>query len=555
MKKQLILCLVITVLSGWEFVIAGEKEELILKQQPENMEREAQFPQSRLQVLQDGSKAPEIVPTQPIVVKGFRFEGNESIPSADLQTILAKYIDQPCDLEKLQEAADLLTQEYARRGLNFAKAYLPAQDITGGIVKIVLVEGRLGEIQVEGNRNYSSEFIRRFLKRAADGSVLTSKNLERGLLILNSEFTDLNVSAELKQGKEPGTVGVRALVKDSFPVHLRLFANNYGSEFVSRYRFGAQAEWTNAIIPGALLSAGGVFGEKPDHLAYGTGGYLVPVNAIGTKVGVNFSYGKSEVGKEFAELGIWNKMLTSGVFVTHPLIKSRTGSLSGELGFRYSDVKYYLLEDYLSSRDKIRLVYAEMRGDHVAWRGKSFASFNITQGLGSLLGGTKSDDPYASRIGADNKFTRLTLMFARQQPLNDTFALLGSLSGQWSSDSLLASEEWQVGGIDSVRGYAPGEAAGDHGYKGSLEFSAAPLKTKEILRLSTFIDHGVAYRKRTLLGQSDSASLTGAGFGVSSHIDFYVPIDIRMDIGWPISPRNNSLNEDPVLYFSVIVRF
>ena len=487
-----------------------------------------------------------------LMVKGFNITGNNSIPSAELQIILAKYINQSCDLEKLREAADQVTEEYHRRGLNFAKAYVPAQEIENGIIKITVVESKVGEIQVEGNKNYSANFIRRFLK-GETGAALTGERLERGLLILNTEFTDLKVSAALEPGKEPGAVGIRAKVEDSVPLHLTLFTNNYGSEYVGRYRFGAQIEWVNALIPGALFTASGQIGDKPDYMSFENAMYLIPVNSMGTKVGLTGAYGSFTVGRDFADLGINNNMLSGGIFVTHPFVKTRTFNFSGELGFRSTDAKFYLMKE-VSSYDKIRVAYLEGRGDHIIWGGKSFASLNVTQGLGGFMGGTSGNDPFASRPGADNEFTRVTLNIARQQPMGDIFSALVRLSGQLSSDSLLAGEEWQIGGIDTVRGYGPGEASGDHGYRGSLEFRAAPFNNKDILQLATFLDHGGAYRRQVMIGSKNITELTGAGFGLYSRLIYFVPVDIRLDVGWPLKPGQNYPNENPVYYFSVSTR-
>lgn len=489
-----------------------------------------------------------------LLVKDFRFSGNNSVSGAELKQLLAGYLDQPCDLKQLREAADRVSDEYRRRGLDFTKAYVPAQAIRDGVVEIVVVEGRVGEIKVEGNRNYSGEFIQGFLRESlADGAV-SSEGLERGLLLLNSEFTDLRVTANLERSQIPGAVDLRAKVEDSSPLHLSLSANNFGSEFVSRHRFGAQIDWTNALISGALLSLGGMVGEKPDNLAYGTGAYVAPVNALGTKVGINGAYGNFTVGSDFADLGIHNKEVGGGIFVSHPFIEKRALVVLSELGFRSRDAKFYLL-DQLTSHDKVRLVYGELRGSHQFWGGKSLFSFNLSQGLGDWLGGTDDDDPMASRFEADNLFTRITPSYTRLQPLNETFSVIARLAGQWSSDSLLASEEWQVGGADSVRGYSPGEAAGDLGYRATLEFRVAPLEKKEMLQLGAFIDHGAASRREVLPGGDKNEAITGAGLGCYSYLKYYVPVSLRLEVGWPLKPSTNSLDEDPVFYFSLTTRY
>lgn len=501
------------------------------------------------------SAAPATEPAgNTVLVKSFRITGNSSITSDELQAVVAPFLNQSCTLKMLRAVADRISAEYRRRGFDLAKAYIPAQEIKEGLVTIAVIEGRLGEIQLEGNTNYSDDFIRGYLTEAMSDTAATSAKLERGLLILNTEFPDLRVTADLQPGKEPGTVAVLAKVEDSAPFHFTLTTNNYGSDYVSRYRFGAEVDWTNALISGAVLSLGGIVGDNPDDLAYGNLSYVFPVNSLGTKVGVKGSYGDFTVGQDLAELGIQGEDTGGALFVSHPFVKTRSFSLVGELGFQVSDSKYYLL-DHLMSHDKVRSLYAEARGDHTFWGGKSYFSLNVAQGLGGFLDGTESNDEDASRLDADNQFTRVIALYARMQPLSEIFSVVPRVSGQWSSDSLLANEEWQIGGVDSIRGYAPGEASGDYGYCASLELRAAPLDDKKLLQLAAFVDHGAAYRKHGYPDTKKDSHLTGAGVAIYSQLKYVAPLDLRLDVGWPIDPGENSLNEDPVVYFSITMRF
>lgn len=488
-----------------------------------------------------------------ITVKEFALKGNVTISESELQRILLGYINKPCDLNKLRQAADKVTEEYTRRGHPFAKGYILPQNIVNGIVTITVVEGRIGKITITGNRNYSSSFIHNYLSSGGK-KALTVDRIERGLLLLNSTFTDLKVSANFVPGQEPGTTDIMVKVEDSFPLHLNLSANNFGSEFVSRYRYGAQAEWSNPLISGSLLTVGGFTGNKIKTMHIVNGGYSFPLNSVGTIVGINALSGYFEVGKEFAELGIHNNEVSGDVFIKHPMVVNRKSTLSVKLGLRASDAKYYLLDE-ISSKDKVRALYGGLQGDMAALGGKSFASITVTKGLGNFMKGTQLGDLQASRKNASNDFTRLNLDVAHLQPLSTTFSTLLRLSGQYSSNNLLAGEEWLAGGVNSVHGYTSGEASGDKGYSGSFSVRMNPLKNKESLQVSAFIDHGYASKKYGLIGSKINKELTGVGIGVYSHINTAAPIDLRLDVGWPLNPKMNFLNETPLISFETSIRF
>lgn len=488
------------------------------------------------------------------MVSSFHFSGNTLLSAQELELLLSPFCSKSCTIVDLRQATALVTKAYHDRGYKLAKAYLPVQRIDNGIVKISILEGRIGQIIITGNRNYSERFIRNYLLRGGTEAALSVDRLEGALLLLNSRFTDLKVTANFIPGKSQGTTDLQVSVDDGSPLHGALSANNYGSEFVSRYRFGGQLEWSNAVVQGSLLSLGGMAGDKIERMSVFNAGYSLPLNSSGTISALQFSDGSFEVGKDFADLGIHNSETTLELSFSHPLIKTRAATLIGQLGFRGSDARYYQL-DQLSSKDNIRALYASMQGDLVHNGGKSFASLTLSRGLGELLDGTVSGDPLASRIGADNDFYRLNGSFARLQPVSDLFSVLFRFSGQWGSERLLAGEEWLLGGVNSVHGYASGEESGEKGYTLNLALRASPLKKRELLMLSAFFDHGYSWRKSGSSVTSEGRSLTGAGFGLSSSFDLAVPADFRFDVGWPLDPGSNSLDESPLLSFETTLHF
>lgn len=489
-----------------------------------------------------------------LVVKGFVLTGNTLLPESELQALLAGYINQSCDLNRLREATGKVTEEYHRRGYPLARAYMLAQTIVDGMVTITVREGRIGKIIIEGNHHYSDNFIRSRLTSGEKEEAMTVERLERGLLLLNSSFTDLKVSANFAPGSEPGTADIKVKVEEGFPLHLTLTSNNSGSDFVSRYRFGGQLEWTNALIPGSSLTAGGFIGDKSENMHIINAGYSFPLNAHGTMLGLSALKGNFEVGKDFADLGIHNEEKSGDLFIRQPFILSRKATLSGRVGFRASDAKYYQLDE-VSGRDNIRVVYAELQGDMISLGGKSIANLTLSQGLGGLLGGTKSGDILASRQNAGNDFMRANLSLARVQPVTSVFSTLLTFSGQLSSTNLLAGEQWLLGGINSVHGFTSGEASGDQGYSATLALRANPLANKEILQLSAFLDYGFAHKRNPLSGVKADTELTGAGIGIASRIRTVAPTTLRLDLGWPITPSANAQGESPVISFDTSIRF
>lgn len=486
------------------------------------------------------------------MVSTFRFSGNTLLSAQELESLLSPFCSKSCTIVDLRQATALVTKAYHDRGYKLAKAYLPVQRIDNGIVMISILEGRIGQIIITGNRNYSERFIRNYLLRGGTEAALSVDRLEGALLLLNSRFSDLKVTANFIPGKSQGTTDLQVSVDDGSPLHGALSANNYGSEYVSRYRFGAEIGWSNALRQGSLLSIGGLVGDRIDRMRVFNAGYTMPLDTRGTMAAIQFMDGSFDVGKDFADLGIHNNETGIDLSLSRPLIRTRTGGLNAQIGFRGSNAHYYLLDE-ISSKDHTRAVYAGLQGDLVHNGGRSAASLTLTQGLGDLLDGTAQGDPLASRAGAGNDFLRLNASLLRLQPISPVFSALVRVTGQWSGDHLLAGEEWLIGGVNSVHGYAPGEESGDRGYAVNLALRASPLKNRELLQLSAFLDHGHAWKKNS--ASRSGASLTGAGVGFYSKFDIAVPAEFRFDIGWPLDPGENSLAESPVLYVETAIRF
>ena len=116
---------------------------------------------------------------------------------------------------------------------------------------------------------------------------------------------------------------------------------------------------------------------------------------------------------------------------------------------------------------------------------------------------------------------------------------------QFSSYALTATEQFQIGGITTVRGYPPAEHAGDQGYATSLEWSFPPyfihknsnvpfskVKFYDIFRIVTFYDWANVRLKNPLSGEEKSETLSAAGFGFrfSMPENFFV----RLEFGYPL---------------------
>ena len=500
-------------------------------------------------------------PTRSAIVKGFLFSGNTVIGTEQLESITELYIGQALELPLLESAAQAVTEYYRKKGYTLASAYVPQQDVKFGVVELAVLEGRIGDVTVSGNKYYSSSFIKSHFAQAMEENVARNESLERGLLLLN-EYPGLKTSATLEPGKSSGATDVHVTAQDKRPLHFMLDMNNYGFNNISRYRFGAGVEVGNVLVDGGTLTLNGIMGNHPNQLLFGMANYSMPIGVHGTKLVIGGSNGKFDVGAELAALKIRGRITTGDLAVIHPFTKSRFQNLLGEFGFSLKDNKLTVLDNLIGD-DAIRALKLGVNWDRLDLSGRWYASVYGFQGLGQFLGGMSDNSPQATRQGADNRFTKATLATGRIQSLGHNVLLVVKGSGQITTGPVVVIEQMLLGGPDSVRGYQLGERFVDEGYTVSAETripffpSLMPTALKET-QGAIFIDYGAGRLRNPSPGEQRSTSMTGTGVGLQTQLPWYSS-SVRLDLGFPIGPTppggTIAGDRSPTFYFQVVTRF
>lgn len=487
-----------------------------------------------------------------ILIAKINITGNTALSDETLSFIVKPYEGKNLTISELQKVASLITEKYRKQGYVLTKAYIPEQKVTNGIVEIAVLEGRIGEIIIQGEHRYYSEaFIRRHFAPLLKEKAFNQDVLERVLLVLN-EYKNLDVKTTLQAGSKPGTTDIIVTATNSIPINLSIDYNNFGSRFVGRDRFGLTLDIGNLIKEGSILSLRAVTGKDPNDFLFGRASYAIPLNVLGTKLSAYYAAGNYDVGKELAILEMEGKAQNFGIYVSHPFIKKRNISLTAEVGFHAKDARQYIFGEVIS-RDKIRSLRGGVNYESTDTTGRTVSAIFATQGLGDVLGAMQDNDPRASRFGADNRFTKFNLDIVRLQRVAEPVFLILKGSGQLSLDSLVAIEQFSIGGHDSVRGFPLGEHMGDSGYALTGELRFSPLKNRELLQLAAFIDHGYISVKNPVAGQRKDESLTGAGAGIRLNLPY--DINIRADVGFPLDPSRNSEGNNKALYLQAMKRF
>lgn len=498
-----------------------------------------------------------------IHVTSFKIEGATLIDATAFASVTSPLENKELSLPEIMAAADAITALYHSEGYVIANALVPEQDIRNGVVVIRVVEGKIGTINVTGNKSYTYSFIKSHLERVNKDPSLKEERLERSLLLLN-DFTSLNVRALLKAGNEPGSTDVIATVIDTMPIGGSISYDNYGSDTLGKQRLSLSVELGNLLNSGDQIMLRGTTGlDRIDFnkLSYGRFEYLLPVGYDGIMVNMYYANSLYRVGGSLAELDINGKAHTAGFSVAYPLIKKTETTLSGKAGFDYKDIYDYLLGDR-NSKDYIRMLNLGIAFDGSdRLEGRNLIGLNYYVGIANFLGGSGTHDLGTSRSGAGGNFSKITLDLTRVQKLLKYNHLILRGSGQYSHDKLFTAEQFSLGGAGSVRGFKPSQQNGDCGYFISAELHLSPFisepsiqnqKVGDMFKFVLFSDHGGVFRNTPQSGEADTGSLTSIGAGVRFY--YGSKVSFSLDCAFPEIHGGFNL-QNKTTYFQTVVHY
>lgn len=275
-------------------------------------------------------------------------------------------------------------------------------------------------------------------------------------------------------------------------------------------------------------------------LAYGRAEYSLAVGGNGTRAGIYYGNNVYKAGQELEPLEIKGGADTAGIFVTHPIVKTRDATVSFKFALDYKNIhqdvlsQKFITDDIRSSTLGVTCDWAD------TFSGKNYFAFGYSQGLSSVLGGSKSDDEYLSRQQANVDFAKFTADLVRMQKLPGYNYLMLKASGQYSDNKLYGAEQFSIGGFGSVRGFGPSSKSGDMGYAMTAELSLSPFfadqeiykqKIGDTIKFAFFGDYGKVKWNNPLVGQDEYSQLGSIGAGirlfagktVSVRVDYAVP--------------------------------
>ena len=442
---------------------------------------------------------------------------------------------------------------------------IPKQNITKGILRVIITDATLTEINVVGNKYFSdNQYMKNISLKA--GAKISEKDLLRDINFINrNPFR--NVDVIYKPGVMPATTDIDLETREIRPVRAFYGADNTGLDLIGRCRYMVGMHVGNLFWQSQVLTYQITKSFASHSFEAHTFQYSVPLpwkHMINMYGGYSRFYAKTPAFPTGENKG---RSSQGSIRYDIPLLPSNNGLHDIILGF-----------DYRRTNNTVEFVNQKpVYGGLVNLTQFSLsyeATFNKDWGQMALaLGGflspgkwlhNQTNSRYQTlRPYAKNKYFygKASVKSLVRLPKDFSFSLLLDMQG--ASCNLLPSEEFGVGGYNTVRGYEEHQINGDNGVLISSEIrtpsfgmlhSFLSKKIPDHLQLLLFLDYGKAWLHKQDNGEIPiKQHLVSVGPGIRYVIDPF--LSLRFDWGYKLCHKLRYSKEKSKLHFGLNISF
>ncbi len=483
-------------------------------------------------------------------VTGLHFEGPPTTAfDKEFHSVIRGMLGRPLDLPTLQQICTEIVASYGRHDMPVVDALVPEQDITSGVVQVLVVTGRLGQVKVEGNKHFEANQLAKQI-RAKPGDIINSSILKEDIAHLNSNpFRSVDVV--YAPGANAGETDIILKTKDRLPGRVYAGYENSGTDVTSEHRLVGGINWGNALGQDHQLNL--QYMTEPEFEAVNSisGSYVIntPWRHTATVYG-GWAETKADIGSDFDIAGDSTQV---GLRYQVPIKPWGTYTHSASAGYDFKTYNNNLelggtqVFDTTVDVSQFNLGYTGSLPDKF---GSTAMSGTVYLSPGGMTSNNETENFDASRTYADASYAYFVFNLQRVTKLPKDFSWLMSLTGQYAGENLVSSEQFGLGGYASVRGYSERIANGDGGFLIKNELRSPPVSllrqfgssiSHDQLQLLVFHDFGFTDKVDLLPDETETQELHSVGAGVRYSIAPY--FSLRFDYGWQLTSVDGDVED------------
>jgi hemolysin activation/secretion protein len=434
-----------------------------------------------------------------VFVRDVKVVGSTVFTDAELAQVTAPYTNRTLVTEDLERLRLALTLLYINKGYLTSGAIIPDQDVKDGLITVQIIEGRLAQINVEGNRWFRTGYLHDRLELGARTPVALEP-LQEQLQLLQQDRRIERINAELRPGDAPGESQLNVRVADKQPFHAAMEVNNYQTPLVGEIRGIGTITDDNLTGHGDTLSLS--YGQSSGAFPIAYASYELPLNRYGTTFSPYYRrYDFKLIEQPFAPLNIKTDTEIIGMSLRQPIYRTVSDevafSIIGEHLFTQTfgfvgtpaEMPLNIFPGYQNGAATVSALRFAQEWTHrtldtvLAVRSRFSVGLNV---LGATINANPDtpDGQFFSWLGQVQGIKQLGENFFGTQ-------LLGHMDLQVTNSPLFPLEQVALGGRYTVRGYREVTTLRDNAFLASIE-SRTPLyrwaSGEPMFQFATFVD-------------------------------------------------------------------
>ncbi len=480
-------------------------------------------------------------------------DGTTVYSQAEIDKLVKEYVGKSTSFADLNAIAQIITRQLRQDGYILSSAILPPQNIKGGIVHFKAVEGRINNVSIVGEYKDKLGLIQDYANKIKSSGPANTKTIERYLLLMD-DLPGIKARSVIKPSDVPNAGDlVITIEQDKFEGAASI--DNRGSRYIGPYRATLVGVANSLLDMHDRTTARAVVTSQTKELRFADITHEQQLGADGVRLKARAAVTQTEPGDRLRAFDLRGDSALFDVETYYPVVRSRQYNLNVLAGFNALNSTTELFNAE-SAEDHVRSFRVGSNLDFSdAWAGVNQFDLTLTKGIDGL--GATSDGANRSRSNGEHDFLRSNLSASRLQELWGNFSLYATTAGQYSSDPLLSSEEFAIGGSDYGRAYDAGEITGDKGLSGALELRyGQPVDNKYIdsYQLFSYYDAGKVWNEKIAVGESKSDSLTSVGAGVRLNLttDTFASVELNKPLTRDVAAEGD---DDSRMFFNLLQRF
>lgn len=443
-----------------------------------------------------------------IEIKSFKLNGALHVSEDKLLSRIQGFAGKSYTLSELEKITSLITQVYREEGYFVARAYIPKQSMSEGVLEIAIMEGNYGEFKLFNRSLVDNASVQAMFDDVKGDIIVSVNTLERAMLIVNDTPGVKVTGVDVMSGRKVGTSDFAISTEASNPYNAYVIADNYGSKYTGRYRSNVGVSVNSPLGYGDKLGINGVLSSTTD-LKNGKGYYNFPLMANGLRAELAASKTTYSLADEYEALDALGHSTTLEASLSYPLIRTREETLKVSLGYTHKN-----MEDEVQSTATLTKKESDALNFGFSYA-KSCTLFGFpsstTANITVIVGNLNSPD----NLDTDGKYSKITGILEKGFQLNPELSFITSVRFQKAlrDKNLDGSEDFSLGGAYGIRAFPDGEHAAENGYiLGAELLYSLPSFESISHKMSIFADSGYA-RMQNNNGLLESRQLSDIGIG------------------------------------------